>query len=55
MTRYDELLDKNQSRSLAEVEQLELLRLRQDAEKFMLCKAHAAAILKWQGHQVSAA
>ncbi|MGI8934906.1 hypothetical protein [Leptolyngbya sp. BC1307] len=55
MARYDELLDKNQSPSLAEVEQLELLRLRQDAEKFMLCKAHAAAILKWRGHQVSAA
>ncbi len=55
VTRYDELLDKNQSRSLAEVEQLELLRLRQDAEQFMLRKAHAAAILKWRGHQVSAA
>jgi hypothetical protein len=55
MTRYDELLDQNQKRALSEVEQLELLSLRQEAEQFMLRKAHAASILKWRGHQVSAA
>jgi hypothetical protein len=55
MTRYDELLDQNQERALSEVEQLELLSLRQEAEQFMLRKAHAASILKWRGHQVAAA
>jgi hypothetical protein len=55
MTRYDELLDQNQERALSEAEQLELLSLRQEAEQFMLRKAHAASILKWRGHQVAAA
>lgn len=55
MVRYDELLTQNQAHTLAEAEQLELLRLRQETERFMLRKAHAAAILKWRGHQVSAA
>jgi hypothetical protein len=44
MTRYDKLLAQNQERALAEVEQSELLRLRQEAEHFMLRKAHAASI-----------
>jgi hypothetical protein len=55
MTRYDELLDHNQERALSEAEQLELLNLRQEAEQFMLRKAHVASILKWRGHQVAAA
>jgi predicted DNA-binding protein len=55
VTRYDELLDQNQERALSEAERLELLRLRQEAEQFMLRKAHAASILKWRGHQVAAA
>ncbi len=55
MTRYDELLDHNQERALSEAEQLELLSLRQEAEKFVLRKAHAASTLKWRGHQVAGA
>ncbi len=55
MVRYDELLDINQARTLTASERLELLSLRQDAEQFMLRKAHAAAILTWRGHQVSVA
>jgi hypothetical protein len=55
MTRYDELLEQNQECVLSETEQLELFALRQEAEKFMLRKAHAASILKWRGHQVYAA
>ena len=55
MERYDELLDQNREGPLSESEQLELLQLRQESERFMLRKAHAASILKWRGHQVSAA
>ncbi|MEO0394404.1 MAG: hypothetical protein AAF243_00280 [Cyanobacteria bacterium P01_A01_bin.137] len=55
MDRYDELLEQNREGRLSEAEQLELLRLRQDSEQFMLRKAHAASILTWRGHQVSAA
>ncbi|KPQ32434.1 MAG: Uncharacterized protein family (UPF0184) [Phormidesmis priestleyi Ana] len=55
MERYDELLEHNRESRLSESEQLELLRLRQESEQFMLRKAHAASILKWRGHQVSAA
>ncbi len=54
MMRYDQLLEANQTRTLTDDEQVELHRLRQDAEQFMLRKAHAAAILKWRGHHVSA-
>lgn len=55
IARYDELLEHNQERRLSESEQLELLGLRRESEQFMLRKAHAAAILKWRGHQISAA
>ncbi|MEO0517515.1 MAG: hypothetical protein AAF171_09465 [Cyanobacteria bacterium P01_A01_bin.116] len=55
MERYDQLLDQNREGQLSASEQLELLRLRQESEQFMLRKAHAASILKWRGHQVSAA
>ncbi|MEL7072242.1 MAG: hypothetical protein AAGN15_26890 [Cyanobacteria bacterium J06581_3] len=55
MERYDELLDQNREGSLSASEQLELLRLRQESEQFMLRKAHAASVLKCRGHQVSAA
>jgi hypothetical protein len=55
MSQYDELLHQNQARALSEIEQLELLSLRQEAEQFMLRKAHAVSILKWRGHQIYAA
>ena len=55
MVRYDELLEYKQERSLSASEQVDLLNLRKESEQFMLRKAHAASILKWRGHQVSAA
>ena len=30
----------------------ELIRLRVESDRFTLCKAHAAALLRWRGHQV---
>ncbi|MBW4523365.1 MAG: hypothetical protein KME16_27315 [Scytolyngbya sp. HA4215-MV1] len=52
MTRYDELLERNQAGTLTDAEQLELMALRKEADRFMLCKAQAAVILRWRGHQV---
>lgn len=53
MTRYDELLEHNQDGTITDAERLELTSLRREADRFMLCKAQAAAILRWRGHQVS--
>lgn len=52
LARYDALLEKNADGSLASAEHDELERLRQDADRFMLRKAHAAALLRWRGHRV---
>jgi hypothetical protein len=52
MTRYDELLDQNQEAGLSDVEKLELTKLRQSADAFMLRKAHAVVLLRWRGHLV---
>lgn len=52
MARYDELLDHNQSGTLSNTEQLELIELRSQADRFMLRKAQAAALLHWRGHHV---
>ena len=52
MTRYDELLDRNQAGDLSDSEKLELIELRQAADAFMLRKAHAVALLRWRGHLV---
>jgi hypothetical protein len=52
MTRYDELLEKNQHEGISELERLELANLRKEADHFMLRKAHAAALLRWRGHPV---
>lgn len=53
MERYEYLLELNQERKLTEREQQELTSLRTEADRFMLRKAHAAAILQWRGHSVS--
>jgi len=50
MLRYQELLDKIASKALTESERLELTELRTEADRFMLRKAHAAALLRWRGH-----
>lgn len=52
MERYDELLVRNREGTLSDSERLELSALRQDAERFMLCKAQAAVLLRWRGYQV---
>jgi hypothetical protein len=54
MSRYDELLAQNQDGQLTSAEKQELQQLRQEADRFMLRKAHAAALLCWRGHTVPA-
>jgi hypothetical protein len=52
MTRYEELLQKNQDHILSDTERTELTALRVEGDRFMLRKAQAAAILRWRGHTV---
>jgi len=52
MECYQELLDKNANGTLSGEERDELVRLRVESDRFMLCKAHAAALLRWRGYQV---
>jgi hypothetical protein len=52
MGRYQELLDKNANDTLQAEECDELVNLRTEADRFMLHKAHAAALLRWRGYQV---
>lgn len=51
-TRYQELLDKNAEGVITATERMELEVLRTEADRFMLRKAHAAALLRWRGHAV---
>lgn len=53
MEEYNSLLEANFSRELTDREQLELRKMRQEAELFMLRKAQAAALLSWRGYKVS--
>lgn len=48
--RLQALLEKNADDNLIDVEQVELAGLVEDADRFMLRKAHAAALLRWRGH-----
>ncbi|HEY9602854.1 MAG TPA: hypothetical protein V6C85_14670 [Allocoleopsis sp.] len=52
MERYNTLLASNSSGTLTEAERLELMALRQEADRFMLLKAQAAVLLRWRGHRV---
>ncbi len=52
MERYQELLDKNANGILLPAERAELTVLRREYDSAMLCKAHAAALLRWRGHRV---
>uniref|UniRef100_B8HKJ2 Uncharacterized protein n=1 Tax=Cyanothece sp. (strain PCC 7425 / ATCC 29141) TaxID=395961 RepID=B8HKJ2_CYAP4 len=52
MARYDEILNRNQQNNLTDSEKLELIELRKEADRFMLRKAQAAALLHWRGHTV---
>ena len=50
--RLQELLEKNAADALTAVERLELEAEVAEADRFMLRKAHAAALLQWRGHVV---
>jgi hypothetical protein len=52
--RRDELLARNAEGLLSPEERVELERLRDEEDRFMLRKAHAAALLRWRGHVVPA-
>jgi hypothetical protein len=52
MAEYNELLERNQNGNLTQAEQLELIERRSQADRFMLRKAQAAALLHWRGHHV---
>lgn len=52
LLRYDELLARNQDNLLTDSEKQELQQLRTEADRFMLRKAHAAALLHWRGYTV---
>jgi len=52
MECYQELLDKNANGILSAGERDELVKLRVESDRFMLCKAHAVALLRWRGHRV---
>jgi len=52
MVRLQELLDKNANNQLMEAERAELIQLHTEADRLMLRKAHAAALLRWRGHAI---
>ena len=52
MVRYQELLDKNANDTLSDAERAELTQVRTAADRFMLRKVHAAAVLRWRGHNI---
>ncbi|NER07641.1 MAG: hypothetical protein F6K17_36310 [Okeania sp. SIO3C4] len=52
MKQYNSLLETNSSRELTEREQLELSKMRREADLFMLRKAQATALLHWRGYKV---
>jgi hypothetical protein len=52
MDRHEELLYKNANDTLTPSERNELTHLRQEANRLMLRKAQAAALLRWRGYQL---
>lgn len=48
-TRFEELLGQNAEGALTSVEQTELANLRERADRLMLRKAYAWAVLRWRG------
>jgi hypothetical protein len=47
-----QLLEKNQIEDLSAEDQRELTNLRQTADRLMLRRAYAWAILRWKGHRI---
>ncbi len=52
MVRYQELLEKNANETLSDAERAELTHFRTAADRFMLRKVQAAALLRWRGHHI---
>ena len=52
VVRFHDLLDKQATAQVTEAERDELARLRTNADRFILRKAHAAALLHWRGHVI---
>ena len=52
MVRYQALLAKHSSDTLSDAERAELTHLRTAADRFMLQKVQAAALLRWRGHHI---
>ncbi len=51
--RHEHLLSKNQDGSLTEAERAELTRLRMAADRLVLRRSYALALLKWRGYTLS--
>ncbi|MDF5716974.1 MAG: hypothetical protein PUP93_24680 [Rhizonema sp. NSF051] len=52
MEQYNFLLERNSSGNITDAERLELIKLRHEADRFMLRIAQAAVLLRWRGHHV---
>ncbi len=52
LKHYQELLDKKADGALSGPEARQLEELRAANDRLMLCKAHAAALLRWRGQSV---
>jgi NADP-dependent 3-hydroxy acid dehydrogenase YdfG len=52
IAQWQDLLDKNANGTLTQEEAAELAQTRKDADRLTLCKAHAAALLRWRGHML---
>ena len=48
--RHEALLDQNQSGTLTEAEQNELIDLRTAVDRFVIRRSYALALLKWRGY-----
>lgn len=51
--RHESLLEQNREQQLSALEAAELARLRVIADRFVLRRSYALALLKWRGHTIS--
>lgn len=49
---FQQLLDKKADGTISDKESEKLKTLRTESDRLMLCKAHAAALLRWRGHNI---
>ncbi len=49
---FQRLLDKKSEGTISHRESEKLKKLRTESDRNMLCKAHAAALLRWRGHNI---